>query len=88
LHPALDRKLLEQRICDTIISMGPAMIKLGQSLSSRPDLVGASLANELKRLQDARDSLKKQPRGFVDTRMVAKRGLRIFAGEFFPFTPL
>ncbi len=33
-------------------SIGPAAIKLGQSLATRPDLVGVDAANDLQRLQD------------------------------------
>ncbi len=32
--------------------MGPAAIKLGQALATRPDLIGVDAANELSRLQD------------------------------------
>src|SRR3546814_8566146 len=34
-------------------SIGPAAIKLGQTLATRPDLVGEDAANDLLRLQDA-----------------------------------
>src|SRR3546814_16359213 len=33
--------------------MGPAAIKLGQALATRPDLVGEAAARDLLRLQDA-----------------------------------
>ena len=39
-------------------SLGPAAIKLGQSLATRPDLVGEEAARDLTRLQD---SLPPQP---------------------------
>ena len=35
-----------------IIALGPAYIKFGQLLSTRPDVVGVALAEELKILQD------------------------------------
>lgn len=38
---------------EAITRLGPAFIKLGQALSSRPDLVGESAMAELARLQDA-----------------------------------
>ena len=47
-----------------LIALGPAYIKFGQLLSTRPDVVGAELANELRILQDAlpafdqKDSIK------------------------------
>src|SRR3546814_6935726 len=34
-------------------SIGPAAIKLGQTLATRPDLVGEDAANDMLRLQDA-----------------------------------
>ena len=42
--PKRIRKVLEQ--------LGPAYIKLGQMLSTRPDLVGIEIANELQKLRD------------------------------------
>ena len=42
--PIRIRKVLEQ--------LGPAYIKLGQMLSTRPDLVGIEIANELQKLRD------------------------------------
>ena len=47
-----------------LIALGPAYIKFGQLLSTRPDVVGNELANELRILQDAlpafdqKDSIK------------------------------
>ncbi len=47
-----------------LIALGPAYIKFGQLLSTRPDVVGTGLANELRILQDAlpafdqKDSIK------------------------------
>ncbi|MEM8913742.1 MAG: AarF/UbiB family protein [Planctomycetota bacterium] len=40
-----------ERVRMAITELGPTFIKLGQVLSSRPDLVGTSLADELKRLR-------------------------------------
>ena len=42
--PTRIRKVLEE--------LGPAYIKLGQMLSTRPDLVGIEIANELQKLRD------------------------------------
>src|SRR5438270_10600007 len=42
----------ETRIRLALIDLGTTFIKLGQMLSTRPDLVGAKLANELSALQD------------------------------------
>ena len=40
-------------ILRSLTALGPAYIKFGQLLSTRPDIVGQTLANELKVLQDA-----------------------------------
>ncbi|MEM9645664.1 MAG: AarF/UbiB family protein [Planctomycetota bacterium] len=41
----------EQRVRMALTELGPAFIKLGQTLAARPDLVGPELAEELKRLR-------------------------------------
>jgi ubiquinone biosynthesis protein len=41
------------RYADAFQSLGPAAIKLGQALATRPDLVGEEAARDLLRLQDA-----------------------------------
>lgn len=41
----------ESRIRMALMELGPTFIKLGQILSTRPDLVGVELANELTHLQ-------------------------------------
>lgn len=41
----------EARVRMALTDLGPTFVKLGQILASRPDLVGATMANELKRLQ-------------------------------------
>jgi len=37
---------------DTLVSLGPAAVKIGQTLSTRPDLIGEPLSAELSLLQD------------------------------------
>jgi len=39
------------KLCDAVSSLGPLAVKLGQTLSQRPDLVGLVAAKALKRLQ-------------------------------------
>jgi len=41
------------RYADAFQAIGPAAIKLGQTLATRPDIVGDAAANDLVRLQDA-----------------------------------
>ena len=50
---ALARLTREARIRLTLTELGPTFIKLGQLLSTRPDVVGKELADELKQLQSA-----------------------------------
>ncbi len=49
---ALARRSRETRIRMAIEELGPTFIKLGQILSTRPDLVGPALARELETLQE------------------------------------
>lgn len=48
---ALARQTPEKRIRLALTELGPTFIKLGQTLSTRPDLVGVALADELRQLQ-------------------------------------
>jgi ubiquinone biosynthesis protein len=48
---ALARLTREARIRQALTELGPTFIKLGQLLSTRPDVVGAALADELKQLR-------------------------------------
>jgi len=49
--PAVQKRLA-RRILDTLTALGPCFIKLGQALSTRPDLVRRDWLDELTRLQD------------------------------------
>src|SRR5437867_2255498 len=42
----------EARIRLVLMELGTTFVKLGQMLSTRPDIIGAALANELTKLQD------------------------------------
>lgn len=55
---------------DAFEALGPAAIKLGQALATRPDLVGEQAAIELSRLQDALP-----PAPFNDIRASIEQGL-------------
>lgn len=50
---SLARHSQEVRIRMALTDLGPTFIKLGQLLSTRPDVVGGKLADELKQLQTA-----------------------------------
>ena len=40
------------RIAPAIAQLGPSYVKLGQTLATRPDVVGIAVAHELESLQD------------------------------------
>jgi ubiquinone biosynthesis protein len=42
----------EHRLATALTQLGPAYVKLGQFLATRPDVVGAALARDLESLQD------------------------------------
>jgi len=56
LAKGVDREVLEEsregRVRKALGELGPIFIKLGQLMSSRPDIVGTGLALELQKLQD------------------------------------
>ena len=41
-----------EKLCDSLESMGPTFIKLGQFLATRPDIIGEEIAKSLEKLQD------------------------------------
>ena len=41
-----------EKLCNSLESMGPTFIKLGQFLATRPDIIGEEIANSLEKLQD------------------------------------
>jgi len=42
----------EEKLCNALQEMGTTFIKLGQFLSTRPDIIGKNIAKELEKLQD------------------------------------
>ncbi|MCD4721640.1 MAG: AarF/ABC1/UbiB kinase family protein [Desulfobacula sp.] len=51
-HEKVEKLSKNQRIRMTLEELGPTFIKMGQVLSSRPDLIPVDLLNELAKLQD------------------------------------
>jgi len=51
-HEKVEKLSKNQRIRMALEELGPTFIKMGQVLSSRPDLIPVDLLNELARLQD------------------------------------
>lgn len=52
-HPAPDPISGPQRLRQVLIDLGPTFVKLGQMLSTRPDILPAAYIAELNQLQDA-----------------------------------
>lgn len=50
--PALSELRPGQRLAQALTSLGPTFIKLGQALSTRPDLLGQDITDDLTNLQD------------------------------------
>lgn len=59
------------RYADAFQAIGPAAIKLGQTLATRPDLVGEAAAHDLLRLQD---QLSPVPYATIEAAMLASFG--------------
>lgn len=68
----------EERLVKVFQELGPTFIKLGQVLSSRPDIVGESLAAAFKRLRD-----QAEPFDGTLARETVERELRRPIGEVF-----
>lgn len=67
----LARHRPEARIRLALAELGPTFIKLGQILSTRADLIGVELANELRQLQTA---VRADPSELVRATVVAELG--------------
>ena len=60
----------EQKLCNSIQEMGTTFIKLGQFLSTRPDIIGNEIAKKLENLQD-----KLPPFSSDEAKKIMKEGL-------------
>ncbi|MBQ4479057.1 MAG: AarF/ABC1/UbiB kinase family protein [Victivallales bacterium] len=67
-----------QRIRKTLVELGPTFIKLGQMLSTRPDVVGMDYVNELSKLQD-----DVPPFAFSEVKAIVERELGKPLNELF-----
>ena len=73
---SLDKKKIKdnsspgQKLCKALQEMGTTFIKLGQFLSTRPDIIGDNVAKELERLQD-----KLPPFNIIEAKKILKSEL-------------
>ncbi len=59
-----------EQLCNALQSMGTTFIKLGQFLSTRPDIIGENISKDLEKLQD-----KLPPFDLVDAKNILKKEL-------------
>ena len=70
-NKSVDKNLNEeQKLCNSIQEMGTTFIKLGQFLSTRPDIIGDEIAQQLETLQD-----KLPPFSSVEAKEIMKKEL-------------
>ena len=62
-----------QPLTRALTALGPAYIKFGQILSTRPDVVGEEMAEQLKYLQDKLPPLFYENRESVDRKGIGNR---------------
>ena len=60
----------EEKLCLSIQEMGTTFIKLGQFLSTRPDIIGEALSTQLEKLQD-----RLPPFSTTEAREIIKKSL-------------
>ena len=70
----IPNNLVGSTLVNILKSLGPAFVKLGQALATRPDIVGVELANELAQLHD-----KMEPFSFekIEKSIMAETGKEI-----------
>ena len=69
-----------ERLASALAALGPAYIKLGQFLATRPDIIGPELASDLTSLQD-----KLPPFPMEEARRLIEEGLGKPVDEIFSF---
>lgn len=70
------------RLTNCLKELGPAYIKLGQTLSTRPDLIGSNMADSLKILQD-----KLPPFSTQEAKKIITACLKMEIDQVFSFFP-
>lgn len=73
-------KTFEERICATLIFLGPVFVKFGQALATRADAVGVKLTESLTVLQD-----KLEPFPFAEVRKIIEYELKQKLEDIFSF---
>lgn len=68
--PDGDPSTLGRRLCNAFTELGPTFVKFGQVMSTRPDVLGETLARELSALQD-----RVEPMPFQEMRLVIEAQL-------------
>jgi len=72
------RKSIHERVTEALQELGPTFVKLGQILSTRPDLVPQALCDQLSQLQD-----RVSPITFDEARSVVEASLGRPLGDVF-----
>lgn len=55
-----DQRTRGRVLCDGLAQLGPVFVKIGQTLSQRPDLIGKDAADALKRLQQKNEAFSSE----------------------------
>ena len=76
----------EHRLANALTKLGPAYVKLGQFLATRPDVVGVALARDLESLQDKMAPFPQAEAEAVVTAALGKPIIESFAA-FGPRSP-
>jgi ubiquinone biosynthesis protein len=72
-----EQAILARKLVTVLPKMGPTFIKLGQFLSTRPDLIGSAMSRELAHLQD-----KLPPAPFEEVKKIIEEELGSIAMHF------
>ena len=78
----------EEQLCNSIQEMGTTFIKLGQFLSTRPDIIGNEISKKLEKLQDKLPPFSNEKANNIIASISSLKiflifGLKIFIATFF-----